>query len=163
MKNNKISLKNNKGVTFLTLVISILMMTIIAGILVVNSKSARQIQRLKNMYNDIEILEDKVSNYYLKYGTIPKKILYTGDIEFTQDANDNNTYYVLDLTAFDGINLTYGEDFNTIKSSDDTLAYKDIYIINEQSHKIYYARGVKVEETTYYTDDIETNAVELHK
>ncbi len=56
-----------------------------------------------------------------------------------------------------GITLNYGKDYDTIKNDKDNVAkYTDVYIINENSHNIFYVKGVSIEENNvekkYYTD-----------
>lgn len=148
-------IRNNKGITMVSLIITIVVMLIIASTTVFVSFDRFQSNNLDKMYNDIGLLSDKVKNYYLKYKGLPIvrnatsnepiKYDYT-TFEFTKNINDNDNYYVLDLKAMEGISLNYGEEgFSNPNLSD------DVYIINEKSHQIYYVRGIEVEDTTYYT------------
>ena len=148
-------MKKNKelGITLVTLMVAVCILIIISSILIYNARTGIRLRNLKMMYNDIELLSDKVNSYYTKYGALPAEIEYEGNIYFEQQPNDNDIYYVVDLNALDGISLNYGHDFKNITSDDDTLAYNDIYIINEESHHIYYARGIEMDEDVYYTND----------
>ncbi len=105
------------------------------------------------MKNDLELLADKVSNYYLRTGNIPvvldssgNKVQYTfTTLDFDKDSADNSVYYILDLEAMDGLLLNYGkEGFKSINTSE------DVYVINEQSHVIYYVKGIKLNEKLYH-------------
>lgn len=113
-------------------------------------------RNLNNMYNDIRILKDKVDIYYSKYGTIPVlEDAYTSMNTLTTEItsmnpNDNSKYYVIDLTALENVTLNYGKDYEKYKQSSYTNG-TDLYIINEQSHNIYYVRGIQLDEKTYYT------------
>ena len=73
MIKNKI--KQEKGITLSILVITVIVMLIITGTLVYNAQDTAQLKKLTNLYNDIELLEEKVSEYYNEYGKIPAKIL----------------------------------------------------------------------------------------
>lgn len=137
---NKGKLKNNKGITLISLIITVTVMLIIAGTTVYTSLDRFEINRLKKMYNDIELLSDKVANYYLKYNGLPIKELYTSTLDFDKNVNDNDNYYIIDLEAMEGISLNYGKE----GTSD------DVYIINEKSHTIYYVKGIEVDGTTYH-------------
>ena len=58
-----------------------------------------------------------------------------------------------------GISLNYGKDYQYIKNNkDEANSYTDIYIINENSHNIFYVHGVEIKEKNtvkkYYTDYI---------
>lgn len=46
--------------------------------------------------------------------------------------------------------MSYGKDYSKYKQSANA-ELTDIYVINEQSHNIYYIKGVQVDEITYYT------------
>ena len=66
---------------------------------------------------------------------------------------------IIDLNAFDGLTLNYGNDFyNYIDKTSSTMG-TDIYIINDQSHQIYYLRGISVDGYTYYTNEFEKTNV----
>lgn len=147
-------MKKEKGITLVSLAIVVALMTIIASTVVNLSLNRFEINRLRKMYTDIELLQDKVANYYLKYETLPvlknssnTSVQYTySSLNFEKNGEDNNIYYILDLSAMEGISLNYGKaGFNAPNTSE------DVYIINEKSHIIYYVKGKKLNETTYYT------------
>ena len=105
------------------------------------------------MKNDLELLADKVSNYYLQTGNIPvvldssgNKVQYTfTTLDFDKDSADNSVYYILDLEAMNGLLLNYGKSgFENLNTSE------DVYVINEQSHVIYYVKGIKLNEKLYH-------------
>lgn len=147
--------KNNKGITLVSLVIVIVVMFIIASITVNISFDRFEINNLKKMLSDLELLEDKVNNYYLEYNELPivrdsenNAIKYTyKSLGFEENSGDNDNYYIINLEALDkGIALNYGKDgFEKQNNSD------DVYIINEQSHNIYYAKGIEMKGKYYYS------------
>lgn len=147
-------IKANKGISLVSLIITIAVMMIIASITINISFDRFEINNLNKMLNDLELLEDKVSNYYLKYDVIPVvrdndnniiKYTYT-TLNFDKNAGDNENYYIIDLKAMEGISLNYGEDgFYNPNTSD------DVYIINEKSHSIYYVRGIELDNEYYHS------------
>lgn len=145
--------KYNKGITLITLTVAVCILIIISGMLIYNAKNGIKMRNVKLMKNDIELLNDKINSYYVKYGAIPAEIEYIGNINFEPQPNDNEKYYVIDLNALENVTLNYGLDFKNITTSDDTISYNDVYIINEQSHHIYYVHGVEMDEIIYYTND----------
>lgn len=167
---NKLN-KNQKGITITSLVVVIVLILIISGTLIYNAITGANLRRLNRMYNDIELLSDKVSNYYAKYGDIPVKYDSDGNVidissiitsvipSDSRDANDDNIYYILELVNLKGISLNYGKDYDKITSLTQVTKDSDLYIINKQSHKIYYLKGVGFEGTTYYTKEIDTEKV----
>lgn len=157
MKNK---IKQEKGVTLSILVITIIVLLILTSTLIYNAKGSINIQNTTKLYNDIELLREKVSEYYNEYGEIPAKIEYTniGSLSnILSKNNDTGKFYVIDLEAMKGISLNYGKDYENIKNNPNNAnSYTDIYIINENSHNIFYVNGVTITKddtsTTYYTD-----------
>lgn len=147
-------IKQEKGISLVSLVIVVALMTIIASTVVQISLNRFKINELKKMYNDLELLQDKVSNYYLRYNVLPIlrdntndaiKYTYT-TLDFTQNNENDANYYILDLQAMEGIALNYGEfGFKNPNLS------TDVYIINEDTHIVYYVEGKEVDGVTYHT------------
>ncbi len=151
-----------KGVTLIALVITIIILIILTNVLVYNALDRLYIQKLTNLNNDIELLREKVSDFFDVYGKIPAEIKYpTENLTQLKDVlntkNDIGDFYVIDLEAMQGITLNYGKDYYNIKNDKDNVKnYTDIYVINENSHNIFYVQGIIVEENNiekiYYTD-----------
>ena len=154
-------LKNKEsGITLITLTVAVTILILLSAMLVYNAKNGIKLRTLKFMQNDIEMLDNKVNSYYIKYGKLPVEYEYLGKMEFEPGPNDSEKYYLIDIDVLDGLTLNYGADYNTVKSalagnSTITGIYDDIYIINEQSHHIYYVKGVNVDGVMYYTNDVD--------
>ena len=131
-----------KGITLISLVITITIMLIIAGIIVYTSFQRIETERLNRINADIENLSSSVNLYYLKNGEIPVVRNAEGEKETVSidevnnvlggqlDENDNDTYYIIDVNYLDNISL---------------ISYSDTakYIINEKTHNIYYMEYVE--------------------
>ena len=112
-----------------------------------------QIIKLNNMYKDIRILENKISLYYLDNGTLPIKdsnVIYFEKKSI--NPNDNENYYEIDLEKLENLNITYGKG---------VFGLNDKYIINEQSHTIYYYLGIEYKDEIMYTRNINYEYVDL--
>ena len=100
------------------------------------------------MYEDIYILDDKITTYYSKNGKLPilenETVTVPSDME--KNPNDNENYYVIDLSKMENVSLTYGSGFNNYQEGN-----KDVYIVNEKSHQVYYLKGINYREKNYYT------------
>lgn len=138
-------MKNQRGITLLSLLIVVVMIFILTSTTIYSSLDRMKINKLNKMYNDIELLEDRISSYYLKYGNIPilqsngNNVAYTyTTISFNTNINDDENYYIIDLQAIGKITLNYGEQgyINPNKSD-------DVYIINEKTHTVYYVKGIE--------------------
>lgn len=153
-------IKKEKGVTMVALVITVIILLILTSMLVYNATDSVHIKALTNLYNDVELLREKVSEYYNEYGEIPARIKYTNTSELASvlsSKNDTGDFYVIDLEAMKGITLNYGKDYEKIKNDEQNAdTYTDVYIINENSQNIFYVQGIKITQNnttkTYYTD-----------
>ena len=168
-------LKNNKGITLVSLIITIVVMVIISSVTLYTSMDRFEMNSLQKLYNDIELLSDKVSNYYLKYNGLPvlrnsknEIIKYSISLEFENNKNDEGNYYILDLEAMNGLSLNYGEGVTEILKISENMEvfeipddkFKDIFIINETTHQIYYVKGVESEGVMYHTIFDKTSDIE---
>lgn len=102
--------------------------------------------KVNAMYEDIETLEDKIALYYLDYGYIPVK--EKKNFNNSINPNDNDTYYEVDLSKLNSIYLNYNQK-------------NDCYIVNEQSHTIYYLNGIDYKNEKIYTKDFNYTLVDL--
>ena len=61
---------------------------------------------------------------------------------------------VIDLNALENLTLNYGKGFEKISTNGENegITDNDIYVINENSHNIFYLKGITIEGKTYYTN-----------
>ena len=166
-----------KGVNLISLTIAVTVILILTGIIIVNSLSSLKSNKLRNMQADIDNLRDKVSNYYSQYGEIPadKNIEYT-NVEQIRNSGvisevaDIGAFYVIDLAAIENVTLNYGKDYEKIRNGEATTEeginkLTDLYIINGESHNIFYVAGIELDGEKFYTDytseEVDTVAVDL--
>lgn len=161
---------NNKGVSLVSLTVTVIILVIITNLLIYNVKDNLKVSNLRNMQNDISNLREKISSYYAQNGKIPARIKYTNveHIDVISDAVDTGDFYVIDLEALENLTLNYGEDYKNITASlseEEINQLLDLYIINETSHNIFYVEGIKVDNDVLYTDytveDVDQVSVDL--
>lgn len=154
-------IKKSRGVTLISLVVTVTVILIMTNIVVFNVADSVRTTKLSNMQADIENLRDKVSAYYTEYGMIPAdtSIEYTNTNHITSisRATDIGPFYVIDLEAMENITLNYGKDYEKIrngeaKTQEEINQLRDLYIINSTSHNVFYVDGIKTDSATYYTD-----------
>lgn len=144
--------RKEQGITLATLVITVILLIIITSILAFNSHTSLQISNLTKLQNDIQTLSDRIASYYVEKGELP---IYTSERitkyqllqthEFDDISNgDGDDYYTINLNEINNITLNYGKGYRS-SSSDDK------YIINEETHIIYYLKGVSYEGERYHT------------
>ena len=68
----KEKINSKKGITLVSLVISIIILLILSTISIYGIRSSNNISPYNNMIADINLLEDKILVYYNKYSEIPK-------------------------------------------------------------------------------------------
>lgn len=165
-------LQSEKGVTITILVVAVSILIIIAGMLMYTSNDGVKVSQITSMYNDVELLQNKVDEYYLTNGAIPILGKYdVGTIFQREDseqqilgANDGVDFYVIDLEKLTGITLNYGRDYSEIQSNQLVTypEYEDIYIVNEKSHNVFYVKGVSIDnQNIYHTNDLTPDTVEV--
>lgn len=142
----KINLKSQKGITLIVLIMTLMILSVLASVSIIKYDSGMDVRNYNYMCADIELLEDKILVYYNNYGFLPTKGSAIVNIKSMlggqASSRDNDNYYQIDVNGLDNITLNYGGG---------DLSNKNIYVINEQSHKVYYLKGVVFEGTTYYT------------
>lgn len=155
---------NERGMTLISLVITVIVIIIVTFAVSTNLKNNVDLQKLVYLRSDIENLEGKVEEFFNEYGQLPASIEYTDISDLSETLNSaelSSRFYVIDLQAIQGLSLHYGKDYERIKRVDpdrttETInQYKDVYIINETSHSVFYVKGISLKEgdkkITYYT------------
>lgn len=156
----KINLKNNKGITLVSLAFSIVIIIMLTSMIVYHVPDYVHTKNLKDMQNDIQIVKEKVMNYYAKNSSIP------GSVQYSWSVNPTKTYYIIDLQQFDGLTLNYGKTgYNAYKNiranalngslTDEQIQelneITDIFIVDSETLDVYYVQGITFDGVTYYT------------
>ena len=165
-------LKDNKGISLTTMVVTVLIILIILSAITYSAFNSMKIRRLNKLYNDIRQLNDAVAVYYLKNGTLPVQSSAIYRFKVNETINEKIIKFVLKdgvTTLRNENDLLNPNDFGVINSNGDegVLYYKldtkllknlslnydkdGSFIINSNSHKIYYVEGVDVDGVLYHT------------
>lgn len=163
-------IKNRKGISLTTMVITVMIMLIIMGTLVYSATDSVKIRKVNKLYDDLRRLGDSVEVYYLKNGELPintekEKITLNKDDTATDKKLSfvlkSGTDKVVDQNSFVNPNdYVYTSDNSSGEAtyeflkldllSNLSLNYpNNEYIINTQSHTIYNYTGLKVGDKTY--------------
>ncbi|MBR0428123.1 MAG: hypothetical protein IJK18_08010 [Clostridia bacterium] len=127
--------KGNKGITLISLILTVIVILIITSALIFNAQDQIEMRKIQNLSIDIENLNAKVDEYFLKYGELPILCNYTSteisnfknrddfeksiqekaemqDAQLNSELNtkDGDEYIVIDLEKLGGLTLTYGYD-----------------------------------------------------
>lgn len=135
--------KLNKGITLVSLIITIVIILILTSVVVTNTYTGSDYKRYKNMCSDVKLLEDKILIYYNKYGKIPTIELTAEELASItaglESIVDKTKLEKVDTSKLSGITLTYGDE-------------EDIFLINKDTFEVYYLNGIEYEGVTYYTE-----------
>lgn len=135
------------------IVVFLICIILIFGIIYSLVQNGIELSVLNNVYKDIDIIEQRVAIYYLNNGNLPTK---DKNINFNNsiNPNDSDNFYEIDLEKLENLSINYGKK---------EYGEEDIYIINDQSHTIYYLKGVKYEKDRIYTRMYKYQKVDLEK
>jgi len=142
-------------------------MTLVTGTITYTSLDTMKLRKLDDMYNDIRLLNQKVTNYYIENNELPVlegMTIKSDDLPENlmnlvnnKHLSNSGNYYIIDLEKLGGITLKNGKQYKdySIDNPDDNT---DVYIINEASNIIYYLKGIEIE-----TRDEEGNNINIVK
>lgn len=60
------NIKEEKGITLITLIITVILMVIVTTILATNSYTSLQLSNLTRLQNDIEVLDSRIASYFIQ-------------------------------------------------------------------------------------------------
>lgn len=140
-------MREQKGITLIALVITIIVLMILSFSITINLAPHLNYKTKTNFNTDITQLKEEVEQYYIKNKSLPVLNQYTNIsmLSSIKNPNDNDRYYVLDIRKLE-VNLNYGSEYERVilrGLQADVTDITDLYIINEQSHSIYYPKGLE--------------------
>ncbi|MBR3696774.1 MAG: hypothetical protein IKM97_00640 [Clostridia bacterium] len=132
------NVRNNKGITLIAEVITVLLLIVIASIILYSSISNLKIKNLNNMFTDITTIQENALNYYLKYKKAPitDEIISNDIIEAMEDElnpnDEEGKYYKINFSLLNKINLNNNQ------------TEEDYYFINEKTLTVYHSTGITI-------------------
>ena len=143
----RIKIKNEKGITLISLVITLAVIVILSFSISVNMDGLTQQSQKSKLDSDLTQIEEKIGQYYSKNKELPiiNKYTATSNFETSKNVNDGEDYYVIDLGKIGNLELNYGKDYEVIKNTNidnDVTQISDVFIINQTSQTVYYAKGI---------------------
>lgn len=165
--------KNDKGISLTTAVITVMVVIIILTTLSYSAINNIKIKKLNQLYSDIRQLNDKVAVYYLKTGSLPIDSSQSYEISTTNTEDEIESmpikFVLKDSTLVNSESLINPNDYevdgtnykaqyyqlDTSLLDNVSLNNAGSFIINSQSHAIYYLDGVVVDGKEYHTLPLE--------
>ncbi len=145
MKNSCFS--KRKGITIITLILTVLMMVILASVVIVSYNNILVSTQKKEFANEIYTIQKLVDNYKFMNNKYPVK---SGEVTpsslNSSFQGESGTYSELDLYEA-GVEET-SKGLGTTSS--------DIYVVADNTGKVYYVSGYEIGGNIYYTltDDL---------
>ncbi len=121
-----INKKSRKGITLISMILTVIVLLIIIGAISYSSQSSFQMKKIESLYSDIDTLNDAISVYYVKNKALPvyysnytingSKDIYQ-EIKLSNYGNNNylnipkndyddlRSYYIIDITKLNNISL----------------------------------------------------------
>lgn len=128
-------LNSQKGITIISLVVTIIVLLILATVIVTDTDTGAEYKKYKLMCADVELLEDKILIYYNEYGELP---VTENKVDVPETIKkDEHEFKQIDVSKLKNITLNY--EANS-------------FIIDTTSFEVYYKNGINYENVTYYTN-----------
>lgn len=146
-------IKNEKGITLVTLTITIVVLMILSFSINVSVKSTMETRNYNYVKEDIINLSEEVKAYYLKNNSLPideTKIYNLADYGVPSEdinPNDYGNYYRINVSLLENISLNNG-GINNNEANEET---DDMYVVNEYSLTVYYLKGATFGGQKHYT------------
>ena len=146
-------IKNEKGITLVTLTITIVVLMILSFSINVSVKSTMKTRNYNYVKEDIINLSEEVKAYYLKNNSLPIDETKTYNLADygvpSEDINPNDygNYYRINVSLLENISLNNG-GINNNEANEET---DDMYVVNEYSLTVYYLKGATFGGQKHYT------------
>ena len=146
-------IKNEKGITLVTLTITIVVLMILSFSINVSVKSTMETRNYNYVKEDIINLSEEVKAYYLKHNSLPIDETKTYNLADygvpSEDINPNDygNYYRINVSLLENISLNNG-GINNNEANEET---DDMYVVNEYSLTVYYLKGATFGGQKHYT------------
>lgn len=151
-------MRKKQGVTIIALSVAVTIIAILTAAIIVNIDDIIPSARKSKIAEEIELIEDKVKEYYLTYGNYPvlnnttytkaevialnttgKSSLLTDEI--VKNGDENSIFFLIDLEKLRLNTLLFGNGNTT----------DDIYIAADLTGNIYYPKGIVADNITIFS------------
>jgi hypothetical protein len=140
---------SKRGVTLIVVVTAaVIMMLIITSASVVGAGAIAG-ANFEEYKSSVSRVQDNVNTYYLENNKLPIKneVVASNSLgqdfynNITKNADENNRLYVVDISLLQN---------DTIRKGMGSVADKDVFLVAENTHNIYYLKGFKYKGQVLY-------------
>ena len=172
-------LKNNKGISLITAVMTVLLLIIILTTISYTAINNTKVKKINGFYSDLRLITDEVQLYYAEHNKLPvEDIFYTitettveketdgSKDEYASIASASLNFILKEgKTSYSFDNLYNPNDYNTNSDVPKSIYYQIdlnkfnnltlnnpdlIYLVNEQSKTVYCYEGIEVDGKLYH-------------
>lgn len=144
-------MNKKRGVTTSVIILAVVIMFIIlTTATIVGSRNINTVSYEEYM-SQLNRVADSANAYILANDELPVRESYeivakaglTQDLtaELTQNGDTNNNLYVIDMSKL---------NVNSVSKGNGTVQDRDVFLIAENTHNIYYYKGYSFRGTVYY-------------
>ena len=121
------NIKSEKGITLMVLIITLVIMMILSISISVNIPQFTEKRNFTNLETDILKLKEEIDIYYSTNKTLPICNKYLAPTFPDKGVNDNENYYVIDLSLIRRLDLNNGKDYYKLPNKETEISdLKDI-------------------------------------
>lgn len=147
---------NQKGITLVALVITVILMLILVVVGYTFSREAIDKTRLEDIKTNMLLIQGKAKTIYERYSF--KEIEELPGVEYTKGSNSAGTYNIenglkINISEKDeGIYYIWEtEDLSKYGLGSINVDNEEFYIIDYETGEVFYSLGYTVDGTTYYS------------
>ena len=167
MKNYRENMTNKKGISMVSLIITIVVAITLASAGIVTVSNSISDATLTAFANDLNTIQDQVNLYYIQNDEFP---VFDSETAFSQAdiinlvmQNGNNSQFEEELTlngdyndngamgAFYKIDISKINVEQTLRGTKRDGDETDIYVVAYPSMNVYYLKGIKVKGVNYFS------------
>lgn len=144
-----------KGITLLALTLTIAVILILASTIVLSSNDIIAKTKKSEFAKEVYTIQTLVKQYKFKNNVYP----IDGSIEITLSEFDQNSVsqfsneptYSTGKITLEYIDLYEADVENTVRGNKKSGNQKDVYLVSNDTGRVYYLNGQKISGTVYYT------------
>lgn len=140
-------MKNEKGITLISLAITIIVMLIIVGAVTYSGRESIDTSKRVAFISEMEIIQSKVNNIYEKRKLSQEDKQYYDNLGQELSVLEAETLYkILGDSSVDGFKYFSKEDLKNLELENITQGV----IINFDTREVISVNGIKIDDTMYY-------------
>lgn len=143
-----------RGITLTALLVTIVIMSILTATITVSGYNVLNDSKKIKFATEIAYIEEAINSYYTKDQELPLEESFIVDL--SQISEKSVTQFASEEGYSNNEIILYKIDRARLGLSDTVYGNgdvdnKDIYAISKETNKVYYIKGIKVSDITYYT------------